>query len=713
MKNKIKLVLLFAIMLPLAMFTLAGCGEGPALKSIEINDATINRTILKDSVVDTSKIKIKAIYEDETTEIIENSKLTFSDINTSTVGEKTLTITYLEKTTTIVYKVVNNIESTYNIVGFDKPDFVVSYESNIARDNNERSLYLDASDMTYLVGDDNPFHFLPEITALNADNQEQEINRYLSVSKIYEKQGSDFVELTDTQLTSKVAVNEEENTYDFTADAIGKEFKLSVRPFNLTTAQMAEINNWTINFTFKVIDGWNVHNIAEFSKLDNSGTNHVDGTTDYWATFKQTNNVDTTTPCSAIVVHSNLTLTQNDLPKAYFYNEGDADLKSTDSDYDIALNSLRDELALYNIFVDNGDTFTLHGNYFTFDASKIKLTVRESTAPSTPVADLSKLVANTSVICIGTGLKTSCKPSDGEALMGNFVVNNMKFLGNAQITNPDDISKYTGSLSCMREKCEKFTNNNVITQCFKTTYFSFGNLELNYCKGYDTYNANVHVWADIVNSNYYTGANNVANKCVFKNSSGPLVMLSQAKTETQPEFIFNDCVLENQITQSDPWFSAMSSELPALVTQMISMDRLFQAKSMELSNNQTKKGYTNEGAMTFISVVKGSGANGATKGFVVINETKSGVLTKVGETNMATTTAGLANTGMAAQLASAPVFSTVAGAFAYCNGTALNTLSPADATLEKLFANDYLGLFTPGATRLGCMVKYYSTNILA
>ena len=98
---------LLLCMFVLTMSVMAACG-GVQLKGIRVDNDTVVREVYIDDTYDTSDIEVYADYSDDTSVLIDNEELEFSTLDTSTAGEKTLTITYQGKTCTVTVTVLVN-----------------------------------------------------------------------------------------------------------------------------------------------------------------------------------------------------------------------------------------------------------------------------------------------------------------------------------------------------------------------------------------------------------------------------------------------------------------------------------------------------------------------------------------------------------------------------------------------------------------------------
>ena len=79
--------------------------EVVTLTKIEIVESSISSTVPQGQTYDTSGLQVEATYSDETVKIIGSASLTVSPIDTSTTGEKTLTVTYGGMTDTMIVTV--------------------------------------------------------------------------------------------------------------------------------------------------------------------------------------------------------------------------------------------------------------------------------------------------------------------------------------------------------------------------------------------------------------------------------------------------------------------------------------------------------------------------------------------------------------------------------------------------------------------------------
>ena len=164
MKKKISaLLILLLIVLAPALFT--ACDVG--LYRLAVKYGTLANTCVVGDTIDYSNLVVVVEYLNGEKEEVPPSEIQYTPISTETAGEKTLVITYKNKTLNYIINCYENIDQAYEIVGFEKPSFVVGYQNNTAVKTNKETEFTVLDD-GYYVGDDNAFKFLPEITVIRS-----------------------------------------------------------------------------------------------------------------------------------------------------------------------------------------------------------------------------------------------------------------------------------------------------------------------------------------------------------------------------------------------------------------------------------------------------------------------------------------------------------------------------------------------------------------
>ena len=91
--------------------------EAPAatLTGIKIVPGSVSTSVLLAKPLDLTELQVEGIYSDNTKKLLPMEDVTVSDVDTSTEGDKTLTVTYGEFTDSITVKVLGIKEMTLNI----------------------------------------------------------------------------------------------------------------------------------------------------------------------------------------------------------------------------------------------------------------------------------------------------------------------------------------------------------------------------------------------------------------------------------------------------------------------------------------------------------------------------------------------------------------------------------------------------------------------
>jgi len=459
-----KILRLFLVLV--TMVTLTACGD-KKIESLVLKNGLEKTSYEINETIDTSGIVVIVKYNDDTKKEVGAEDLQFSGISTETAGEKTLVITYKKKTLEIKYTVLAGIDGgngegeqqqpSATIIGVEAPRFVTLYNNNIKENENNEEAEFFVRTNGYKVGDDNEFKFLPNITALDGEGNPVEVNKYKSVSTISIKENDTYQVITGLDRKKYVEVDEEASTYDFTEEAIGKTFKLSVYPASLTSSQMGQIAKYTQTFEFTVVDGYNVYSVAELSILNNEEP-------EIWESYKSVHNI-TTDKVAGVILHDNLQLKTSDFSSYYFYQSTDdgvvthASLGATEKERQeqyqnkAVVGTMKDNETFYYYNLAKDESFNIYGNYFTIDASTLPVVsdygfdgsnsqlfkfVSPEGNTNVNITDLNLL--GNSLNYIGTGSERELAPNNMGGLIG-FKLSSEKH--NVTDTNASRVAAYT------------------------------------------------------------------------------------------------------------------------------------------------------------------------------------------------------------------------------------------------------------------------------
>lgn len=359
MKRKLILFTLIVLTLCLAFVS---CGGEKAVTKINIYEGLA--TVLDlNATPDYSAVKATVTYNDNTTKEITGADMTFSTIDTSTPGDKTLTISYDGYSYNVTIKVQgtslddgNVNENGHEIMGAILPDNLVAFNTNAQRFQIKNS--------TYKVGDANPFRFRLTLKILDEnDNEVSLVERYKSLSTVHLVEGTNQTPAGAEYVT----IDEDNNTFDFTAAAVGKTFVITTRPLNGVEGIEAEC---TKSLTVEVVAGYNVTNAKELNLMTNEvyegievagnekqyklAKDFLDG--QYYEGFYDTYGGDV---LKGLVFHCDLAPTKDDIPAYYVeYAPGKIGFDDFTSIYQHQL-------------TPTSPSFGMYGNYFTVRSTSL------------------------------------------------------------------------------------------------------------------------------------------------------------------------------------------------------------------------------------------------------------------------------------------------------------------------------------------------------
>lgn len=425
---------------------------------------------------------------------------------------------------------------------------LVKYLASKEEKENKKTEFFDR-EQSYKVGSLNEWKFEPEISLITFNPETLETNPVIVKQweynvKVFKLVAGTYQDVTDDSEYIE-SVDDVKCTIDFTNKAVGDEFKVSVSPKGLTEKQMDKIQEYTVQFEFEVVEGYNAYTALDLAYYENR-TEGDDAAA--WVKFKQEKGISTAEEIKSVILHTDINVTKDDVPSYFFYQE--SDLNPSDPDYARALGSLKDNLALYSFKKDNSE-FTLNGNYFTISASTIKEVVRESGQ----ITVEGEVISHASLFF-----------AEGENSSISF--ENINIVGNAP--RVENAIKSGGIIIVKSGVKTKFYNN--IISCSFITFF--GELNTNEfliesCKAYDAFNSFVYNW----------GSSNI----IIKNSEligagGPVIIQDHAySTNADGGYVPNttiiDSVLESYVTGTEGWFTIVKAS--AIVPQIKALDAIF------------------------------------------------------------------------------------------------------------------------------------------
>ena len=519
-----------------------------------------------------------------------------------------------------------------NITGYELAPSFTGYNSNrtygAANQGNVdskafESAFFVSNDDVYLVGDDNPFKFLPELTQVNIETSESttltafktETRAYLGNVELTAVDNGDNTKTFKNGETAYITESYLQNKYSFSAAALNQTFTLSVKPDSVAFQNAGDFN--AVEWTFKVVDGYNVTDSRELCLLEQTTSRTV------WNGIKGELGLNGVRP-NAIILHQNTMVTKDSIPSDFYYTLSDGyNIKYKYTDGQGVEHSVRPEdvpeefggpltrtylwgdaeWAIFRYDMTAGSNFTIYGNYFDIDMSKMPLIAGFEpygvTTPEGMGTFYGSYMSETSFLEV-RGVAGTLDASDETFNFSNFAVK-----GNAgvqmvtvdptsNIARGGDCPVYGGGLIFVKSRyCHTNITNLHAHACF-IPFFSRNETVVNYTnvKAYDSFQNALFVHSDSVN--------NLIN-CHMKRAGGPLMILTQGEKDlgggnTQPlvpeVYADNSCVLESYVTGQSQWFVTYGAS--SSVTTLSAADALL--------NGYFHRTFLNNGQFNVIAV---------------------------------------------------------------------------------------------------------------
>lgn len=727
MKRKLILFTLIVLTLCLAFVS---CGGEKAVTKINIYEGLA--TVLDlNATPDYSAVKATVTYNDNTTKEVTGADLTFSTIDTSTPGDKTLTISYDGYSYSITIKVQGTSlddggnddevdEIGHEIMGAVLPNNLVAFGANAQR--------FEIKNATYKVGDANPFRFRLTLKILDDNDDEVSfVERYTSTSTVHLVEGS-----TQTLVGAEyVTVDETNNTFDFTAAAVGKTFVITTRPLYGVEGIEAEC---TKSLTVEVVAGYNVTNAKELNLM----TNEVyEGITvagnekqyklakdfldeQYYEGFYDTYGGDV---LKGLVFHCDLAPTKDDIPAYYVeYAPGKIGFDDHTSIYQHQL-------------TPTSPSFGMYGNYFTIRSTSLPY-VADATSgyndDGISSSEMFKIEASgvfmdTYEEMVNFDHSQYVATIDGLALRGSDA--------NENNVENNELRK----LGLIAFKLDSHTTNfyNTIIEGHNISVvmqYQSSTVNLDHCTFNNAWQGHFYVWLENTQQKDlgYTSETtfdfidpltlNIRNSSLTK-CGGP-VILTQLQTSEAGEHHNDKCrvditvdeasTISALLTPNDAWFQAYGKV--DLATQLLALDVPIQGNAAGFSKNLTDEEPTNDNypytySATILTKQEGTGDQmfadmklaaqpGGRVTYTVVGETNKVLVDNEGTLPAYYNANGMQNV---------PLFSSSAGGWASFNGDWQMVLPDHSSVLnpmeeQPIFDGDTLTLYFQG---LSLLLGYY------
>lgn len=527
--------------------------------------------------IDLTGLTITVTYEEGEVMTVTHESVTAEAVDMSVAGTKTVVISFRDPinneedfesiTITVVKKDV--------VAQFEKPATIIAFDSNNKNagtlnfgDTGFQGQYLKGGKV-YIVGDDNPFGFVPQF-AIEENGIPKTLTAFYSNVDIYVLVDGSYVLLTKTVDATNPAlftytdsngdviasVDTYRGSYQFGSAAVGKMIKLSVLPSE-NYYKLEGANAVTLELT--VIDAYNVSEAWQLAVID-TDTSRTD-----WDAFKNEKGIANYSP-AGIVLHGNIHIGVNDVP-ASFFHVSTKDVTYTNSvtgATSVAPAGTRYLKDWTMVYKRTGTAdFVIQGNFFNIDTKNFPLIPSPAVFDSDLEYDYGNDYSNASLFMFESiSANYGERPEDPS----DVLIENVSFIGNASRDNWVDengsLVTAGGLILIKSSRHTTTTLNNVLNNSFFIAYFPdfTGYMFLNDCKCFDSYQNAAFVWANsqfIVNDSFLSG------------SGGPLVIAMSIEDNGlyhNPITKFNNTKLDNHITGEEVWFKAVGAT--AIVPQI-------------------------------------------------------------------------------------------------------------------------------------------------
>ncbi len=531
------------------------------LQSISV-ESGLSDTVDLNGTLNTSNVVIKLTYKSGATENIATG-FTISEFSTNREGEFELKISYQGKECSKTISVVR----TYTIIGYVDPTFVTVYNRNKQNENTFNTTGstgnkgFTVKNNMYVVGNENNFVYNPTIKTSDL----QEITEFRANIKVYIKNASDVLEELTDELSSYVSFDDTLHTFKFTELAENNIFKIEMLPYTIKANEQENVEKSSLEF--KVIKAYNVYNAHDLSMFDNQNLKNK------WSEKKTEEEIELSKNIHGLVLHSNISIQDSDLPSVQFFKEDE--IPSTDADYSKVVGSLKDSEQEYlgKIYLRKetpGSSFTVEGNYFQISAQDLSHIVREMKSGTWPVSiEGEGITVHTKLF----GFYTSDEKS---TTLVDYFVNNISFFGNCKKSEDSVLS---GGVIGVVARNVNFTAYNNLSQGWFINYMFEGNSTqsdncvntLDKVNAYDAYSSLLYVWA--------TRDLRISD-CIIIGAGGPVMICDHVdNNETTGEggYISNvtvsNSILQSYVAGTEGWFATYTGS-GAFVSSFKAMNAL-------------------------------------------------------------------------------------------------------------------------------------------
>ena len=531
--------------------------------------------------IDLTGLTVTLTYEEGEVRVLTHEALTAEAVDMNTAGNKTVVISFTdpinneEDFTSISITVVKKnpvvlYEKSETFTAFDS-DNTIAGSTKYGQTGFSGEFLV--GDKLYVIGDDNAFIMIPNIT-VEEDGVDKDLDKFYSVVDIYVYNGTEYV------LAEKHAISDTVYTYSVdsvlvaTVDTYNGEYqfasplekvKISVKPSKAHYKNVDSFNPVVLEAT--VIDAYNVYTADQLCVIDNSGRQG-------WLDFKATAGYADINP-AAIVLHDDISIGYANVPLDFFYKSNE--IVQYRNTVDNSVKTYGDENGTYYLIDKTmvyqrygASTFGIQGNFFTISTADFPLVASPSIFGKDAGKDYGSDYSNAALFNFSTINYDWADPSDVSD-RASVTIENVAFIGNAgrdswvvetvhgePVTTANELVTAGGLIMIKGTRHSDVTLDNVINNSFFLSYFTdiFSVFTVNNSKCYDSYQNAAFVWADatmLINNTYIngTGGPAIITMSVTPGDSGVYY---------DPRVEISGGYLETHLVGDEVWFKSVGAD---------------------------------------------------------------------------------------------------------------------------------------------------------
>ena len=540
-KGKTFLAILLCATVAFAALVLASCT--PAVITVEVKAGTYPDTVDFGEDVDFTGLVVIGTRANKKKIEVEypNSSLEVGHLDTTSAGLKTVTVKYTDSKSGTLQTQFSVVVKEYDepevpvadgiILTYGKPQNLVDYET-VKGNANE---FIDHT-APYTVGTDNKVVFNTRVTVYdNATNGVSTPANFLHDIKVELKSGSSYQPVGNEYFT----VTDKKGEIKFDAAAAGKTFKITFSP-DASMFQTYASGNYSWSFELSVESGWNVYNLDDLSRFDN--TKSPDSR---WNTYKN-NRVEP--HIKGMFLQNDITLRKSELPENFFTAPDRAVLNSW--------------VGIFIHYTPENETFNFDGNYFNVSAAEIPLFNDAVNSHST-------------LFVFGNGEEIVSGVVDDTLIHGTNIIKNFSLFGNSGRTGSDGVLK-RGGLTAINASSKETIVENCNVRAFDTAFnfgvtikdgidkTSYANTVRN-AKVSDMYSTALFIWGNKV----------TVENSDFHNTGAPVSIIAQTDDSGLYEArltVDANTYFATAVTGEEPWFVEAGAQSISLLLSALDVD---------------------------------------------------------------------------------------------------------------------------------------------